>query len=75
VPVELKLKYDRASDALYIKLKEGRVADSEEITPGVIVDYDEHGEVIGIEILQFSKKRIDLRRLVTEGPEAVVLGT
>ncbi len=73
MPSEIRLKYDRLSDALYIWIREGKVVDSEEVTPGVIVDYDENGEIIGIEILRFSKKRIDLRKLVTEGPETVVL--
>ena len=68
MPSEIKLKYDRSSDALYIRVKESRIADSEEVIPGVIVDYDEQGEIVGIEILWFSKRRIDLRKLVTEGP-------
>ncbi|BAF34717.1 hypothetical protein APE_0275a [Aeropyrum pernix K1] len=73
MPSEIRLKYDRSSDALYIRVKESRIVDSEEIAPGIIVDYDEHGEIVGIEILGFSKKKIDLHRLVTEGPEAMVL--
>ena len=73
MPSEIRLKYDRLSDALYIRVKESRTVDSEEVVPGVIVDYDEHGEIARIEILWFSKRKIDLHKLVTEGPEAVVL--
>jgi len=73
LPSEIRLKYDRSSDALYIRIKENRIIDSEEVAPGVIIDYDEHGEIVGIEILGFSKRKIDLSRVVTEGPEAMVL--
>lgn len=73
MPVELSFKYDKVSDALYIKLKEGKIWESEEISPGVIVDYNDKGEVMGIEILWFSKRKIDLYKFITEGPETVVL--
>ncbi|MEM1610106.1 MAG: DUF2283 domain-containing protein [Sulfolobales archaeon] len=72
MPNEMRVRYERFSDALYIKIKEGEVADSEEIAPGIIVDYDINGDIIGVEILWFSKRRIDLNKLVTEGLEAVV---
>ncbi|MEB2836843.1 MAG: DUF2283 domain-containing protein [Desulfurococcales archaeon] len=72
MPVEVKLRYDRVADALYVKLKEGEIADSEEIAEGIIVDYNREGEVVGVEILQFSKRRVGLSRLVTEGVESLV---
>jgi len=70
---EIVHRYDRSIDALYIKLKEDRVAESDEVAPGVIVDYNDRGEVVGIEILQFSKRDIDIRKLVTEGVESLLL--
>ena len=54
--LEYIIKYDPRADALYVKLKEGKVADSGEV-----------GEVTGIELLQFSKKRIDLGELIVKG--------
>jgi len=68
------VKYDRAADSLYIKLKEGKVVESDEVAPGVILDFDEKGEVIGVEIVEFSKRRIDLSEIVLKGPEALVIG-
>jgi len=70
--LELRIKYDRTADALYIKLGDGPVADSDMIAPGIIVDYNEKGEIIGIEILEFSKQKLDLTKLVIEGPEKLV---
>jgi len=41
--------------------------DSDEVSDGVIVDYDEDGNVLGIKILEFSKRKIDLNELVIRG--------
>ena len=66
------MKYDRVSDVLYIKLRDDKIVDSDEIAPGVIVDYNEKGDIVGIEVLWFSKRRLDLSKLVLRGPEALV---
>jgi uncharacterized protein YuzE len=71
LPVEFVVKYDRVGDTLYVKLRDDRVVDSDEAAPGVIVDYNEKGDVVGIEVLEFSRRRIDLSKLVLEGPEAL----
>ena len=75
MPVEFFIKYDRAGDVLYIKLRDGKIVESEEIEPGVIVDYNEKGEIIGIEVLWFSRRKIDLSKLILRGPEALVTET
>lgn len=58
----MKLKIDKENDALYFRLDESAIVESEEVQPGVILDYNEQGQVIGIEILALSK-RIDLDKL------------
>jgi uncharacterized protein YuzE len=50
------IKYDKEADALYIKLSEGKVAESDEEKPGIILDYDNEGNVVGIEVLNASEK-------------------
>ncbi len=70
--MEFIVKYDQVGDVLYIKLKDDKIVDSDEIAPGVIVDYNEKGDIIGIEVLHFSKRRLDLSKLVLKGPEALV---
>ena len=70
--IEFKIRYDKIADALYIKFKDDKVVDSDEVAPGVIVDYNQNGEVIGIEILEFSKQKLDLVELVTKGPGILV---
>jgi uncharacterized protein YuzE len=47
----MKLEYDRQADAIYIRLKEAAVANTRELDEHVIVDLDEHGRMVGIELL------------------------
>jgi uncharacterized protein YuzE len=51
----MKLKIDEEADALHLELVDVPVEESEEVAPGVIVDYDASNQVVGIEILYLSK--------------------
>ncbi len=64
----MKLKVDQQADALYLSLGEAYAARSEEVAPGIILDYDDHDRLVGIEILYLSKRahRVDLHRLLFE---------
>jgi uncharacterized protein YuzE len=53
----MKLTVDEEADALHLQLIDLPVAESDEIAPGVIVDYDESNQVVGIEVLCLSKRR------------------
>lgn len=57
----MRIKIDEASDALYFRLDESPVVESEEIQPGIILDYAA-GQAVGIEILGI-KGRIPLEEL------------
>jgi len=70
--MEFVVKYDCVGDVLYVKLRDDKIVDSEEVAPGVIVDYNEKGDIVGIEVLWFSKRRLDFSKLVLKGPEALV---
>ncbi len=52
----MKLSIDETADALYLQLINHPVAESAEIVPGVIIDYDERGEIIGVEVLHLTKR-------------------
>ena len=54
----MKIIYDPEVDILRIILSDVPIEDSDEEKPGVILDYDENGNIIGLEILDASK-RID----------------
>jgi len=55
-------EYYPDTDMFYIKLADGTSTESEEITPGVVLDFDEHNRAIGVEI-EDASKFIDLSRL------------
>ena len=55
----MRLKYDKEVDALRITLTKNQIVDSNETTEGVIIDYDEQGEVVAIEILDVSDRVTD----------------
>ncbi len=75
MPVEFHVKYDKSVDALYIRLRDGRIVESDEVAPGIIVDLNENNEIIGIEVLWVSRRKLDLLKLLMEGPEALVTMT
>jgi len=53
----MKLEFDPAADAVYLEIADGAVESSEEIKPGVIIDYDAQGNVVGVEVLYVSKRQ------------------
>jgi uncharacterized protein YuzE len=52
----MRIILDKESDALYFRLDENRIVDSEEIKPGLIVDYDANDRVVGVEFLNISSR-------------------
>ena len=64
----MKLKVDQEADALYLALDDSTIVESEEVSPGVIVDLNDKNEVVGVEILHLSKRtsKLNLRQLQFE---------
>lgn len=62
----MKTTYDPTTDTLVIELRPGPVAESDEDKPGVILDYDAEGNLIGLEILEASKRVADARSMSFE---------
>ena len=54
----MKLEYDAEADILRILFKNVSIEESDEEQPGVIVDYDASGDVVGVEILDASKRLV-----------------
>jgi uncharacterized protein YuzE len=52
----MRLKVDKENDALYFRLDESSIVESEEVQPGVILDFNAEGKVVGIEILNLSQR-------------------
>jgi len=51
----VKVIYDKTTDTLSIILRPGKVAESDEARPGVILDYDKAGRLVSIELLDASE--------------------
>lgn len=58
----MKLNYYEETDSLYIDLSSKESVETKEISPGINLDYDDHNEVVGIDIDNASKK-LDLKNL------------
>ena len=52
----MRIKVDKDTDTLYFRLDENSIIESEEIKPGVILDYDKNDQVVGVEFLNVSKR-------------------
>ena len=59
----MKLHIDPEADALYLRLTDSKIIESEEVSPGVVLDYDAKNEVVGVEILSLSKRGVDIDKL------------
>ena len=69
----MRLKVDQKADALYLSLSDAPASRSEEVSPGIIVDYDDQDHVVGVEMLYLSKRAPDteIHRLLFESvPQA-----
>jgi uncharacterized protein YuzE len=52
----MKLHFDKDADALYLKLDASAIVDSEEVRPGVVLDFNADEQVVGIEIRGLGKR-------------------
>ena len=52
----MKLIVHKEDDALYLRLDDSDIVESEEIKDGIIFDYNEAGQIVGIEVLYLSEK-------------------
>lgn len=58
----MKLIVRKEDDALYLRLEESEIVESEEVSDGIILDYNQEGKVVGIEVLRVSQRNPDALR-------------
>lgn len=52
----MKLHIDKEADALYLRLDDSEIIESEEVSPGVVLDFNASNQVVGVEMLNLSKR-------------------
>ncbi len=52
----MKIEFDPSVDALYINLSKGEIEKTKEVQKGIMMDFDKDGNVLGIEVLDVSKR-------------------
>jgi len=62
----MKVRYDKEVDVLYISFSKNKIKESDEGKPGIIIDYDKNGSIVGIEILDASHKMPNPRKVEYE---------
>ncbi len=64
----MRLTIDPKADALYLRLNETEIVDSEQVGSGVVLDYDAQDNVVGVEMLNLSKRGhpVEVEKLVFE---------
>ena len=52
----MRVRFDPQSDTLYIRLDEAEIVESEEVSPGIVLDFDAENRVVGFEMLDVGKR-------------------
>jgi len=59
----MRVRVDHGADAVYLNLTDRPVKESEKVADGIVVDYDAEGRIVGVEILDASKRTDDPKAL------------
>ena len=64
----MRLHVDQEADALYLRLDDSKIIESQEVVPGVVLDFNAERQVVGVEILRLSSRtpRPELSKLIFE---------
>ncbi len=62
----MKLKIDAEADALYLHLDDSRIVESEEVSPGIVVDLNDENQIVGLEVLHLSRRSPNMNRNALE---------
>jgi uncharacterized protein YuzE len=68
----MDFSFDKVADVLYIKFSEENIAESDQISSGIIVDYSKNQKVVCIEVLNYSQRKLNLNELVTMDIDEII---
>jgi len=52
----MNIKFDKETDAVYLRFSDSEIKESDEEKPGIIIDYDKEGGIVGIDFLRLQKR-------------------
>lgn len=61
----MDFSYDKIADVLYIKISHEEIEESDEVSPGIVIDYSKNQKIVGIEVLNYSQRNLNLNELIT----------
>ena len=68
----MEFSFDKVVNALYLQFSREIIQSSEEIVESIIIDYGQDENLIGIEILNFTKKKLNLNKLIQMSEEEII---
>ena len=60
----MNFSFDKIANALYIRFSSEKVLNSDEIAEGIIIDYGKNESILGVEVLNFTDKNLNLNDLI-----------
>jgi len=71
----MKITYDQETDTITIRLKDVLVSESDELQEGMVADFDDEGNIVGLEIFEASKRVTQPQNLIFESKGHPVSGS
>jgi len=70
--ITMNFSFDKIANALYIRFSSEKVLNSDEIAEGIIIDYGKNENILGVEVLNFTDKNLNLNDLVQMTIEEII---
>jgi len=68
----MDFSFDKIADALYIRFSSEKISNSDEIAEGIIIDYGKNQNIVGVEVLNFTERKLNLNDLVQMNSEELI---
>jgi len=68
----MDFSFDKVANTLYIRFSLEEILNSDEISEGIIIDYGKENNVVGVEILNFTNRTLDLNDLIKMNVEELI---
>ncbi len=52
----MRVHFDEQADAVYLRLDDSEIVESEEVQPGIVLDFNQSDQVVGVEILRVQER-------------------